>query len=151
MPGCAKPSAWVPLSVWQSPIRRSKAAGPRRAPDSRETGPRRFHARVPGRRLTDPPAPLGGERTIPRRSYIRARQDLGGQRGQVAQVHAGRRGGDEDRIGGDPAVPGELAGSAADGADVGLGQVRGGQRYGDPGASAGQLDLRHWAHLAGVA
>ena len=62
----------------------------------------------------------------------------------------GRRGGDKDRIGGDPAVPGELAGPAADGAGVGLGQVRGGQRHGDPGVSAGQLDLRHLAHLAGV-
>jgi hypothetical protein len=28
---------------------------------------------------------------------------------------------------------------------------RGGQRRGDPGVSAGQLDLRHLAHLAGVA
>jgi hypothetical protein len=24
MSGCAKPSAWVPLSVWQSPFRRSR-------------------------------------------------------------------------------------------------------------------------------
>ena len=76
--------------------------------------------------------------------------DPGGQRGQVAQVPAGRRGGDQDRIGSVPAFPGAGRssrrwcgrGDSGRSAAASAAATRG---------SAGQLDLRHLAHLAGVA
>ena len=79
--------------------------------------------------------------------------DLGGQRGQVAQVLPAARGGDQDRIGSVPAVPGSWPVQPqmvqASGRGTRAGPRRPALRR--PGVSAGQLDLRHLAHLAGVA
>ena len=79
--------------------------------------------------------------------------DPGGQRGQVAQVLPAARGGDQDRIGSVPAVPGSWPVQPqmvqASGRGTRAGPRRPALRR--PGVSAGQLDLRHLAHLAGVA
>ena len=79
--------------------------------------------------------------------------DLGGQRGQVAQVNPGRRGDDQDRIGSVRQFPGSWPVQPqmvqASGRKTRTGPRR--PALGRPGGERRQSDLRHLAHLAGVA